>query len=284
MATVVIEQSASRQYNYESGRVTATRVFRVYDDSNKTGAPIAALDSPYDVKQLFGTATGPDAMPQKGDLFPEETAVYARSFSIQREEGTDSWIVTWTYSTTGGGTGAQPGEAGYVEWTLDIQSTFADTWIIPTTYPTNGNPGATLSDQKINGGTQLDLEGEPFSRLKYTTEIQISETITNSSGLPAIAGNMRAFRGVRNNASWEGAAAGKVLYTGGTIRRTGIETYVATHRLVEDSEYHLIQYPGRDSSGKVPTSPINGANRAKDIYWRQPFPTLGDFTTISGNW
>ena len=280
---VCIEQSQSRAYNYESGRVSATRVFKLYDSANATGGMPGSLDEAADVKALFGTSTAPDPLPTKGDLFPGETAVFARSYSIAREPGTDIWTVTWSYSNNGGSTGLQPGEPGFVEWTLDVQATFADTWIVPSAYPLNGDPGATLAQQKVSG-TQLDIEGEPVSRLRYTTEIQISETISNSAGLPTIAANMRAFRGHRNNAVWEGAAAGKVLYTGGSIRRTGLSTYVATHRLIEDSEYHLIQYPSRDSTGKIPTSPIAGANRATDVYWRQPFPNLGDFTTISANW
>jgi hypothetical protein len=280
---VVIEQNQSRQYNYESGRITATRVFKVYDSTNTSGALASGLQQPSDINALFGTATTPDALPQKGDAFPGETGVFARSFSLAREPGADIWTVTWSYSNNGGGSGLQPSEPGYVEWTLDVQSQFAETWMLPSSYPTNGSPGATLSEQKILG-TQLDIEGEPVSRLRYTTEIQISETISNSSGLPAIAANMRAYRGSRNSGVWEGAAAGKVLYTGGSIRRTGLATYVATHRLVEDSEFHLIQYPGRDSTGKIPTAVTNGANRAKDVYWRQPFPSLLDFTAISTNW
>ena len=281
---VCIEQSASRSYNYDTGRVTASRVFKLYDGAGRGDAFPASIDEPADVRGLFGTTTTPDPLPTKGDLFPGETAIYARSYAIAREPNTDIWTVTWTYSNNQVTTGAQPGEVGYVEWTIDVASGFTDTWIENPTYPANGSISAAAATSLISSGTQIDIEGAPVSRLKYTSEITISETISNYSGVPAIVANMRGFRGKHNSAAWEGFPAGKVLYTGGSIRRTGLSTFVAMHRMVEDSEYHLIQYPARDSTGKIPTKVVNGANRAREIYWRQPFPDTGDFTTISGAW
>jgi hypothetical protein len=96
--------------------------------------------------------------------------------------------------------------------------------------------------------------------------------------------NMRAARGKRNSAAWEGFATGTVLYTGGQIRRAGVSLFTVTHRFIEDSEFHLIQVPERDGSGKIPTSEINGARRARKVYWRQPFVSTADFTLISSNW
>ena len=281
---VCIEQSASRSYNYDTGRVNASRVFKIYDSAGRGDAFTASIDEPADVRALFGSGTSPDAVPQKGDLFPGELAIYARSYAIAREPNTDIWTVTWTYSNSQVTTGAQPGEVGYVEWTIDVAASFVETWIAAPTYPTNGSIGTNPADALVVGGNQIDIEGAPVSRLKYTSEITISETISNYSGVPTIVANMRGFRGKRNSADWEGFSAGKVLYTGGSIRRTGLSTFVASHRLVEDSEYHLIQYPARDSTSKIPTKPINGANRAREVYWRQPFPDTGDFTTISGAW
>lgn len=286
----VIEQQDSRTWSYDAGRVNASRTFRVYDKSGTLGV----LTTVRDVREMFGVASGanspvdawtndgPDALPIKGEVFPDESTVYARSYSVTHEPNTFLWFVTWNYSNAQvTASSAQPGEPGYVEWTLDLQATFQDTWIDLPTIPTDGT--VTASSQ-VTGGTQIDIEGVPFSRLRYTSEIVINETIETVSGLPSILTAMRNARGKRNNAIWEGIAKGRALYAGGQIRRQGVSLYTVTHRIIEDSEFHLVQVPDRDTSGRIPTSSIGGAQRATKVYWRQPFPSFYDFTVISSNW
>ena len=279
------EVTGSRQWSYDGGKVTTTRTYKIYHDT------ATSLDTPAEVRAFFGVAVngttheGPDALPQRGDLFPGESGVWARSYQITREPNTDIWQVVWTYSNAQvTSSGAQPGEPGFVEWTLDIQAGFVDTFIVNPTYPTDGLPGSTPATQKITGGSQIDLNGVPLSRLRYTSELVINETIQSVSGIPSIVANMRAARGKRNHATWEGIAKGLALYTGGQIRRAGVSLYTVTHRIVEDSEFHLLQIPGRDTTGKVPTVEINGEQRAANVYWRQPFPSFTDFSAISANW
>jgi hypothetical protein len=284
-----IEQMASRAWSYDAGKVSTSRVFKVYDNTVPS-----SLQTPADVRAWFGIAvggnvsglvsSGPDALPVKGELFPDETGVWAKSYAIAREPNTDIWTVTWNYSNAQvSAASLQPAEVGYVEWTLDIAAAFADTYISAPTYPSNGtltNPANT----QITGGTQIDLEGVPLSRLKYTSELVINETIQQVSGLPSMIANMRAARGKRNSALWEGFSIGTVLYTGGQIRRAGVSLFTVTHRFIEDSEYHLVQVPERDGSGKIPCAELNGARRARKVFWRQPFPSTADFANISTNW
>lgn len=281
------EQQNSRTWSYDAGKVTTSRTFKVAEDGGSLG-------SPYDVRQWFGIAVGasvglvsnigPDALPQKGDLFPGETGIWAKSYSVTREPNTDLWTVVWTYSNAQvTSVSAQPGEPGFVEWTLDIQAQFAETYILDPTYPTDGTP-ATAATSQVTGGVQIDVEGTPLSQLRYTSELVINETIQSISGVPSIVTQVRAARGKRNNASWEGFAKGTALYTGASIRRIGVSLYTVSHRIVESSDYHLVQFPDRDSSGKIPTAEINGGQRAKKVFWRQPFPSLYDFTAISANW
>lgn len=278
------EITGSRQWTYDGGKVTTTRTFKVYDTTATN------LDTPAEVRARFGTAVGgthagPDTLPQRGDLFPDETGIWARSYQITREPNTDVWQVVWTYSNAQvTSSGAQPGEAGFVEWTLDIQAGFVDTFITDPNYPTNGTPGTTPATQKITGGTQIDLNGVPLSRLRYTSELVINETIQSVSGIPSIVTNMTAARGKRNSVLWEGIPVGRALYLGGQIRRTGVSLYTVSHRIIDDSEFHLLQVPERDTAGRVPTVEINGAQRARDVYWRQPFPGLYPFANISTNW
>jgi len=284
-----IEQAATRQWSYDSGKVNASRTFKCYDD-----ATTSSLTTPYAVRQWFGvavggsvgglTSAGPDALPAKGDLFPSETGVWARSYSITREPMTDIWTVVWNYANAQvSASSAQPSEPGYVEWTLDIQAAFADTYISGPTYPTDGTPTNAATTQ-VTGGTQIDLEGVPLSRLKYTSELVINETIQNVTGLPSIISAMRTARGKRNNALWEGFTKGTVVYTGGQIRRAGVSLFTVSHRFIEDSEFHLVQVPERDGSGRIPTADLNSGRRARKVFWRQPFPSLADFTAISANW
>jgi hypothetical protein len=284
MAFYCYEITGSRQWTYDGGKVTTTRTFKIYDDT------AANLDTPAEVRAKFGVAVGgthagPDALPTFGELFPGETGVWARSYQLTREPNTDIWQVVWTYSNAQVTAGvAQPGEPGFVEWTLDIAASFVDTFITSPTYPANGNVGSTPAAQKITGGTQIDLNGTPLSRLRYTSELVINETIQSVSGIPSIVSQMTAARGSRNSVLWEGIPVGRALYTGGQIRRAGVSLYTVTHRIIDDSEYHLLQVPERDTAGRVPTDEINGAQRARNVYWRQPFPNLYPFASISTNW
>lgn len=286
----VIEQTESRNWSYDSGKVTASRVFRVYDKAGGLGV----LQTVFDVREMFGVAAaatspvsswlndGPDALPIKGQLFPEETGVWARSYAVQREGNTYVWLVTWNYSNAQvTSSSAQPGEPGYVEWSLDLQANFVDTFIENPVIPTDGT---VLPNIQVSGGNQIDIEGVPLSRLRYTSELVINETVQQVSGVPSIIGNMLNAQGKRNNATWEGYVKGRAVYCGGQIRRVGVSLYQVTHRIVADSEFHLIQVPDRDTAGRVPTKEINGASRASKVFFRQPFPGFTDFSAISPNW
>lgn len=289
---VIMEQLGSRSYQYQGGRVTATRVFKVYDSANA----FSALQNASDVRALFGTAGtgvilgGGDVwdeqyLPDTGDLFPEESSIYATSFSMQRDAGTDMWTVTWSYKNSIiSPTQEQPNEPNYVEWTLDVSAGFAEQWVENPRYPTNGTIGSTDGLNGILGGQQRDIEGVPISLLRLTTDINISETVESVGGLPAIYGAARAARGTRNSSAWQGISTGQALYLGANVRRIGVNLYQITHRIQEAEDYHLIQYPRKDNTGNIPTVIKNGEKRAKEVLWRQPFPDFSDFTTISSNW
>ena len=293
---VIREQAGSRTMSYDAGRITASRTFHVWDDNNTTFSA-TGLQSPADIVALFGTSsTGvalpapPDDiwdgnyLPNMGDLFPDEADVYAQSYSMNREAGTDHWIVVWTYKNVEVTNSPQPNEAGYVEWTLDINAGFVELFFQGPRYPTAGILSSLEGNNKITTGTQIDVEGVPLSTLRLTTDINISETVESTGGLPAVYANARAARGKRNLTTWYGIEKGKAVYIGCTVRRIGINLYSVQHRIQEATDFHLVQYPFRDSSGRIPTDPINGANRARAVYWRQPFPDFIEFGDISANW
>lgn len=277
MAVVCQEQQGSQTYDYSDGKVTASRTFKVWDDAG-------TLSSPNAVRALFGTGTTPDAMPTRGSLFPSETGIYAQSYSIRKEAGAFEWTVVWNYSNITITSSPQPSEVGYVEWTTDIVAQFVEQFVENPTYPADGTVSASEDQNLITGGIQRDIMGNPVSLLRYTTEIVISENFEVTSGLPAAITVWRSARGKRNNATWEGAPKGTVVYKGASIRRIGINLFQVTHRLEEATDYHLVQYAERDATGTIPTAPINGRERAKKVLWRQPFPQFFDFATLSANW
>lgn len=289
---IIREQLGSRSYQYEGGRVTASRVFKVWDSANA----LAGLLNASDVRALFGSAsTGVSLpigdvwdeqyLPSMGDLFPEETGVYAYSYSLQREAGGDHWLVTWSYKNSIiSPSQPQPNEPNYVEWTIDISAGFAEQWIENPRYPTNGTISTTDGQNIITGGQQRDIEGAPVSVLRLTTDINISETVESIGGLPAIYTSARAARGKRNSSAWQGISKGQALYLGASVRRIGVNLYQITHRIQEAADFHLLQYPRKDNTGNIATEVKNGEKRAKQVLWRQPFPDFYDFDSISSNW
>lgn len=280
MATVFKEQEASRTYSYDAGKVTATRVFKVWDD-----AGFKVLDEPADVIATWNTSVGGETMPQVGSTFPGSATVFARSFSISREQGTDVWVVTWTYQNISiSPTDKQPQEPGYVQWNLDIGAGFVDAFFENPSYPTNGDTSATESSNQITTGTQRDIMGEPISVMRYTSTITITEVFESAGGLPAAYATARAARGKRNSDAWQGIEVGKAVYKGVQAQRIGVNLWQLVHNIEEASDFHLIQYPERDTSGRIPTEQISGRQRAKRVYWRQPFPQKTSFAAISTQW
>lgn len=280
-ANVVKESIDSREYSYSAGKVTATRTFKVYSS-------LGGITTPASIRSLFGTATTPDAMPTTGDLFPSETDVKAKQYSIKKDAESNVWTVVWTYSNGSiDPTDLQPMEPGYVEWTLDVNATFADTYGDKPVYPRYGTVIGVEDDNEIpiaEGGRQIDLEGVPVSALRLTTDISISETVESYGGPPTVYANARVARGSRNVAVWYGIAIGKALYLGCNCKRIGINLYSVTHKVQEATDFHLIQFPERDSVGRIPTVIKTGKKRARKVFWKQPFPTFADFDAISPNW
>lgn len=278
---VIREHIDSREYSYNAGKVTATRTFKVYSS-------LGGITTPATIRSLFGTATLPDAMPDIGELFPSETDIKATSYSIKKDAESSVWTVVWNYSNSEIDPGdKQPSEPGYVEWTLDVNASFADTYVDKPVYPRYGTISAIEDANEIGlaeGGKQVDLEGVPVSALRLTTDISISETVESYGGPPAVYAASRVARGSRNGTLWYGIAIGKALYMGCNCKRIGINLYSVTHRIQEATDFHLIQYPERDSVGRVPTALKNGKKRARRVFWKQPFPTFADFDAISPNW
>lgn len=277
-ANVVQEHIDSREYTYSSGKASASRTFKVYSS-------LGGITTPAAIKSLFGTGTAPDPLPNIGDLFPSETVIRAKSYTIKKDEGSNVWTVVFQY-TTGDitSTDFQPQEPGYVEWTLDVAASFADTFVIGATYPKSGTTDGVEEKNRIATGQQVDIEGVPVSALRMTTDINISEVVESYGGPPTVYTASRAARGRRNSASWYGIEKGKALYLGMTCKRIGVNLYSCSHKIQEATDFHLVQYAARDSVGRIPTATKTGKQRAEAVYWKQPFKDFFDFSSISSNW
>lgn len=268
MAVTIIELQETRGLSETAGKVTASRRFVVFDDSS----PLA---TPSDVRANFGTAP----LPTIGELFPGETAIYAISYDIKHiANSRNQWEVEFRYENTEPGD-KQPNEEGYVEYSLDYQAEFREFWRAKPnlTIPQFGTP-----TQTDIGGTPIDAAGIPRSVQVKMSTVQITETVLGST-ISDRTEVIRLLRGRRNNTIFLGAPIGQVLYIGASARRISIDKFQITHRFAQDEYSHLIQTALRNPEGEVITQNVNGAWRAKDVLFIQPFPDFGDFNALSEN-
>lgn len=269
MAITVIEQRDTRNFSQSTGRISASRTFVVYDDA-------APLTTPAAVRAYFDSTN----LPQIGDLFPGETDVYAVNFDISLVEDSEkAWRVQFSYENVEPGD-SQPNEEGYTEITIDYKAEFRDIYRLSPNLglAPNGNP----SNENDIGGIPVDASGSPISKIQRLSELIITEVVAAST-FPARSLIIRAARGKRNNAPFQGAPIGQVLYQGATATRIAVNKFQIQHRFAQDEFYHLIQRPQKNAEGDPVKEFINGFWRAKPVSWVQPFPDGYDFNTISEN-
>lgn len=266
MAVEYIELQETRGFSDNGGKKTASRKFHVWDDASP-------ITSPAGVRATFGSS-----LPDVGDLFPDETVVYAISYSISHvPTSRNVWEVVFNYENTEPG-GKLPQEEGYTQITIDYRSEFRDLWRIGPTIPSNGTQNGNDC-----GGTKIDSAGVPHSVLVRLSDITISETVSAAS-FPARSINIRAARGRRNLTVFQGAPIGQVLYTGAQASRIGLEKFSITHKFAQDEFSHMLQSPKRNQTGEVMYSPdTQGNQRASFVTLIQPFPGFADFNLLSEN-
>jgi hypothetical protein len=266
MAVEYIELQETRGFSDNGGKKSASRTFHVWDDASP-------ITSPSGVRATFGSS-----LPDIGDLFPDETVVYAISYSIRFvAESRNVWEVTFNYENTEPG-GKLPQEEGYVQITIDYRSEFRDLWRLSPTIPSNGT-----QNNNDCGGTSIDSAGVPLSVLVRMSDITITETVSAAS-FPARSLAIRAARGRRNLTVFQGAPIGQVLYTGANASRVGLEKFSITHKFAQDEFSHMLQRAKRNQTGEVIYGPDAQQNqRATVVTLIQPFPGFADFNLLSEN-
>jgi hypothetical protein len=263
MAQTVHEQLVSRNLSISGGKITGTRVFVVWDDA-------AAITEPSQI------TLGANGMPAAGDLFPGETTVYALSHTIDPlGDGKATWRVTWQY----GPSTNPPSDLGYVERTTSTGFQFLDVYRlnVPSAYGGNGSNGSNI------GGTPVDAGGDPTTIRTVVVTLQISENIRDFQ-MPGRLATIAEAVGKRNSATFEGFAAGTLVYSGNDSSRVNVNLFRLTHRFEYRADFHMQQVPRKNSQGDVSMtfSPQYGFH-AETVAFVQPFPQTYDFNTISEN-
>jgi hypothetical protein len=263
MAQTVYEQLQSRNLSVSGGKVTGSRVFHVWDE-------FAAITSPAAIE--FGA----NGMPAKGDLFPEESNVYAITYAVDPlGDGANTWKVTWQY----GRNTLSANDTGYVERTVNTQAVFRDVYRVnvPNGYNGNGSNGANI------GGTSVDSGGNPTSLLSLVITIGLVETVLE----PTVSGRLQTIAtmiGKRNNSQFEGFATGTLLYKGANSSRVGTGLFSISHEFEFRNDFHMVQQPRRTSQGDVMIgfTPTLGFVAAH-VFFVQPFPETANFNLLSEN-
>jgi hypothetical protein len=277
MAAEAIELIQTRDMSYSAGKTVATRRFAIWDDAG-------TLQTPRDVRDLFGTTVGTVEIPDRNFLFPDEVGIYARSYTLRRrDDGSGVWDLEWSYEN-GEPIQLQPQEIGYTEFSIDWNAEFREVWRTNPgiNIPVDGIP--TIEGQDI-GGVSIDSGGVPLTVMHYFNLIEFSETVPIES-LNARSINIRFARGKRNAQVFEGAARGTVLYKGAKANRISVDKVRLVHSFAQDSFMHLIQVPVKLADGLVELleKPAgSGLLRAQTVTYRQPFPDFANFGALSEN-
>jgi len=241
----------SESYNL-SGTATRTDEYHVYSENPMTFA------------QVYG------ALPAVGDLLYSGNGVKMAvgSVAITANENAGELV----YSATVQYSSDSPSDTWVA---LDMNSTalMVDIWRANGNAPGNLN---TPGNSDI-GGTAVDQGGQAVSAIIPQQELTVTNFLSTNN-----ANNIVAALGKRNSAAWLGAAAGYVLFTGSTARRTGISQYEVQYKFLWDATAHCRQVAIRDLDGreKITTPDGSGFANASLVVWRQPFQATYNFSSM----
>ncbi len=203
------------------------------------------------------------------------------SYSPIDGSGGATWEATVFYSnavesssgTTSSG-GSNPSDS-YSKHEASVVVEFVDAWRAGATIAANLN---TPTETDI-AGTAIDANGEPVSTMRRKQEMTFTVRLASASiDKTTILGLI----GKRNSATFLGATAGYVLFHGFRQSRVGPDLYDVTYVFTWDEWAHLRQVPDRDADRETKRGTGGYANKAYPVYWKQPFPGTGNFSTLPG--
>lgn len=207
------------------------------------------------------------ALPALGSTVTQEgetISVQNRSVEAVQDSTGRVWRGTVAYQ-------ANSSTTSFVALDMNSSLTVVDVWRVSANAPGNLN---APSESDI-GGTPVDSRGTPIGVPIAVQELTVTNYRADNNSAAIIAA-----LGKRNSATWLGAAAGYVLFTGATARRIGPAKYEVQYKFVYDALGHLRQVCGKDADGDpfIGTANADGHSNASKVYWRQPFPTTYNFS------
>lgn len=306
-----VETYTSRQANLQEGREQRSREFIVYS----TGSSLEPLPDAATVVQLTNV--------EYGDQHPENTNLRAVDVDIRptRNAGRGAYLVVWNYravSFTGGIPGQpnptpeNPEAPDYQEFNLATDPTLIDVWRVPPFDPLaffeDGNIVFDNDQPEDIGGIPVDTGGIPASYLfrRGTFEITRNIEFSQFDSRPLLEAG-----GARNQSSFLGFPAGRLLYLGARSTRVSQGVIRITHEIGYDEFAHMQQKPDVvDATGEIklsqpfieddppgPSDPPateiftldeNGVRKGRKyetrhaykVKWFQPYPRLLEFDSL----
>jgi hypothetical protein len=236
----------------------------------RTGVDEASATERWIVSDAASAAAAYAALPSRVWQTATKTSVASgltlllQDISINSVDGaTNTWELDLTFSSK------QAATATYNR-SADIGGEYIDVWRAGAPSLQGGSPSSSTDI----GGTKVDSAGEPVSQFRVRSNVQITRVLTTAP-FSSIWGAI----GTRNNASFEGAATGTLLFTGAKVATLDSCRYEVTYTFISDEWYHMVQRPRREADGKVE---LNTDKQAAFVSFFQPFPSTSNFSTLVG--
>ena len=233
-----------------------------------------------DIKYLITDAT---AM-----TYNQAMAVMPSANSVEVIDGINCYLKSRTVTVVDGSIAkVWEGSATYSdESTNSVAPTFiakdmstnavaTDFWRAVDSVPDVNNP----SSSDI-GGTAIDSFGDPVTVFVPQQEMTVTNFRADNNATAILTATGR-----RNNANYNGAPAGYLVFAGATARRVSTAQYEVTYKMTYDPLGHCRQVALGDSAGikmgaESGSPPVCNASL---VVWRQPFPTTVSFSAIGIN-
>lgn len=247
-----------------AGARTLQRQFTAVADNNEDlQAVIVAMDAHVEYLETYEVGTNPVSG-------AAVEATYWGTKSWSRPEGmTDTWLFTLNYSTAPSAGGGATGDDAVLTTQGDTRATTKAVYRKNPDLANVDNPNASTDI----GGDPIDEGGTPTS---ITTVDRRFSTTEKLSVFPNI-GMYSGIAGKRNQAAFEGGAAGTILYLGFSWSYdTSSGLWAVSHQFAVDSTTnHAEQVAKTDPQGDIVKTRVSiggtELSYAAHVFWVQPF-------------
>lgn len=195
---------------------------------------------------------------------------YLKSRSVTVVEGSNAKV--WEGEANYSDESPESSASSFIAKDLSTVAVGTDFWRCVDTVSNINNP----LDTDI-GGAPCDSFGDPITVFVPQQEMTITNIRGDNNGSAVLSAT-----GKRNSGVYNGAGAGYLVFSGATARRISTSKYEVTYKMTFDPFGHCRQVALADSGG-IKIGAESGSPpvcNASHVVWRQPFPSLYDFTSI----